>query len=75
MRRRTLIIKCNQCNKVLFRYAKIGKGHLIRCWKNRIFDSCLIEKQHQYYCPCGCFVGTDQQVWIKLKKQHISILK
>jgi hypothetical protein len=73
MRRKTLCIQCNTCGSILFRYIKIGKGHLIRCWKNRMIDNTLIQEKNEYYCPCGKLIGTDEKVWIKLKKQQISI--
>ena len=75
MRRKTLHIRCNSCGLVVFRYIKFGKGHLIHCWKNRIIDNLLIREKDKYYCPCGILVGIDEKVWIKLKKQQVSINK
>jgi len=31
-----LTIKCSKCKSKLFKYKKIGKGKVLRCWKNRI---------------------------------------
>ena len=31
-----LTIKCAKCKSKIFKYKKIGKGKVLRCWKNRI---------------------------------------
>ncbi|MGM0411027.1 MAG: hypothetical protein ACQEQF_09735 [Bacillota bacterium] len=31
-----LTIKCAKCKSKIFKYEKIGKGKVLRCWKNRI---------------------------------------
>lgn len=31
-----LTIKCAKCKSKLFKYKKIGKGKVLRCWKSKI---------------------------------------
>ena len=31
-----LTIKCAKCKSKLFKYKKIGKGRVLRCWKSKI---------------------------------------
>ncbi|MGM0445954.1 MAG: hypothetical protein ACQEQH_06055 [Bacillota bacterium] len=31
-----LTIKCAKCKAKLFKYKKIGKGKVLRCWKSKI---------------------------------------
>jgi DNA-directed RNA polymerase subunit RPC12/RpoP len=43
-----LTIKCAKCKSKLFKYKKIGKGKVLRCWKSkitRIYDAEVINKK------------------------------
>ncbi|MFO8077749.1 MAG: hypothetical protein R6U21_03805 [Thermoplasmatota archaeon] len=73
MRRKTLSIKCNQCNREIFSYVKIGKGHVWHCWKKRILKDNSVKEGKKVLCPCGNLIGRDERVWIKLKQHHVSI--
>ena len=35
---RTVKVVCNACDTVLYRYAKNGKGALVKCWEQRILE-------------------------------------
>jgi hypothetical protein len=56
-----LTVLCAACRKKLWRYDKIGKGHLVRCHKARITKWFAAEKRDsKVYCPCGKPVGVDK---------------
>jgi len=43
-----LTIKCAKCKSKLFKYKKIGKGKVLRCWKSkitRIYDAKVINNK------------------------------
>ncbi len=44
---KTINIYCNQCNFLLFKYRKGGKGALVKCFKERI-------NQDFTLLPCVC---------------------
>jgi len=68
-----LIIKCSKCKRKIYKYVKIGKGQLIRCWKNRIVeDNCIVEGKI-IKCACGNIIGTDEGNFIKIKSSAIII--
>jgi len=73
MRKKTLSIQCNTCGNEVFLYVKFGKGHLIRCWKNRIIKDNSIKDGKHVKCQCGNIIGIDNSVFIKIKKQYINI--
>jgi len=64
-----LIIKCLKCKRKIFRYIKIGKGKLWRCWKDRIVEDFSIHEEKNIKCICGNLIALDEEQWIKLK-QH-----
>jgi hypothetical protein len=64
-----LIIKCLRCKRKIFRYIKIGKGKLWRCWKDRIIEDFSIHDEKNIKFICGNQIGLDEEKWIKLK-QH-----
>jgi len=64
-----LTIKCAACKRKLWKYEKIGKGEVLRCYKSRI------EREYEYNivgdklaCTCGNLIGID-------KGQHIKMIK
>ena len=73
MRRKILTIECKNCGKEIIRYVKIGKGNLIRCWKNRIISKNYSLKDKKVICFCNEIIGIDEGLWIKLKKHHVRI--
>ena len=65
-----LTIKCSACKRKLWKYEKIGKGEVLRCYKERI------ERQYEYQrvddkiiCVCGNEIGIDKGKHIKMIKK------
>ncbi|MFC1564670.1 hypothetical protein ACFL6G_07015 [candidate division KSB1 bacterium] len=61
-----LVIKCSKCKKKIFRYNKIGKGRILRCWQDRIIENYAVKDGNDIYCKCGSRVGIDDGVKIKM---------
>lgn len=62
-----LTIKCAACKRKLWKYEKIGKGAVLRCYKDRMtrhyavqFDGVSVQ------CPCGKVIGVDEGAYIKM---------
>ncbi|MFO7814209.1 MAG: hypothetical protein R6V14_00455 [Halanaerobiales bacterium] len=54
-----LTIKCSKCKNKLFKYKKIGKGKVLRCWKSkitRIYDT-KVENGKLRCGKCGNIIG------------------
>lgn len=54
-----LTIKCSKCKNKLFKYKKIGKGKVLRCWKSkitRVYDT-TVEDKHLKCGNCGNIIG------------------
>jgi len=75
MRRRILTLTCANCGKEVIHYCKIGKGSLIRCWKNRIIKQDILQKDTTITCTCGNILGINKNLHIQIKKHHIHIQK
>ena len=73
MRRRTLSIQCAHCGKEVFSYVKFGKGHLIRCWKQRIIRDTSTDEDGNVFCSCGNMIGSDEGLFIKIKQHHVIV--
>jgi len=63
-----IIIKCAQCKRKIFKYKKIGKGRVLRCYKDRIARYYPIQDQQNVQCLCGQIIGIDEGKWIKMKQ-------
>lgn len=65
-----LTIKCAQCQAKLFKYHKIGRGKVLRCWKNRIKRLYQAEFQkNRLVCRgCGNEIGEIEDRSIKMKQ-------
>ncbi|WP_218915342.1 hypothetical protein [Hippea maritima] len=51
------------------RYRKIGKGRLLRCYKDRIKEDYTIKEGNKVFCPnCGNLFGIDYGAFIKVRK-------
>jgi DNA-directed RNA polymerase subunit RPC12/RpoP len=63
-----LIIKCAKCKTKIMKYEKIGKGKLIRCWKNkikRLYEAKVVDKK--LVCGnCGNIIGEIEGDYIKM---------
>lgn len=65
-----LTIRCGNCKTKLFKYVKLGKGHVLRCHKARI-DRLLqaARDENRLYCPkCGQTVGLDKGTYYSMVK-------
>ncbi|OQY44031.1 MAG: hypothetical protein B6242_13520 [Anaerolineaceae bacterium 4572_78] len=63
-----LTIKCAACKRKLWKYDKIGKGHILRCYKERIIKVYSYEKEgNKIKCLCGKPIGID-------KGKHINMI-
>ena len=63
---RVMVIRCNKCNKKIFKYLKVGKGRLLRCFKDRIREDHAVRKGQEVHCSCGNRVGRDEGDHIKI---------
>ncbi len=66
-----LVIKCSACKKKLWKYNKIGKGSVLRCYKNRIqkYYYEVIKEDEKIKCTCGKKIGIDKGSFIKMNKE------
>jgi hypothetical protein len=65
-----LTIKCAQCKTKLFKYQKLGKGHVLRCHKSRIARKYNFSLDgDRLVCPkCGETVGLDKGGYFGMNK-------
>ncbi len=61
-------ILCIKCRRKLFRYHKVGKGRILRMYKERIEDDFSVKNGREVLCPCGNVIGIDVGPWIKMKQ-------
>ncbi|MCD6411995.1 MAG: hypothetical protein J7L20_06200 [Thermoplasmata archaeon] len=67
MTARVLEVRCKSCDRIIFKYLKIGKGKLWHCWKGRIIEDYSVREGEIVKCACGRVIGKDEKKWIKLK--------
>jgi len=63
-----LTIRCAKCKAKIFKYKKIGKGRLLRCWKDRISEDFSQKDGNLIKCVCGTLIGIDEGLYIKMKQ-------
>jgi len=63
-----ITIKCKKCGRKIFKYKKIGKGRVLRCYKDRIVRIYPLKKKENIFCLCGKLIGIDEGKWIKMKQ-------
>jgi len=63
-----ITIKCAKCNRKIFKYLKVGKGRILRCYKSRIIKDYSIREKNEVRCHCGNLIGIDEEKWIKMKQ-------
>ena len=63
-----ITIKCAKCKRKIFKYLKIGKGRVLRCWKTRISKDYSIREGNIVKCPCGNVIGIENGKKIKMKQ-------
>ncbi len=63
-----VIVRCPKCGNKVFKYLKVGRGRLLRCWKNRIISDYSIHNGEEIRCSrCGNLIGIDEGEYIKMK--------
>jgi hypothetical protein len=65
-----LTIRCANCKAKLFKYVKLGKGHVLRCHKSRM-DKLLdvVQEGDRLLCSkCGNTVGLDKGTYFSMAK-------
>jgi hypothetical protein len=63
-----LTIKCAKCKSKVFRYQKLGKGRVLRCYKGRIKNDYSVRDGSKVLCKCGNLIGIDEQKWVKMRR-------
>lgn len=63
-----LTIKCAKCKSKVFRYQKLGKGRVLRCYKGRIKHDYSVRDGSRVLCKCGNIIGVDGQKWVKMRQ-------
>ena len=62
-----LTLKCAACKRKLWKYEKIGKGAVLRCYKDRITRHYEVHLDGaSVQCPCGKVIGVDEGAYIKM---------
>ena len=66
-----LVIKCAGCKNKLWKYDKIGKGEVLRCYKRRIikFYTKPNKEENKIKCSCGMEIGIDKGSLIKMNRK------
>lgn len=63
-----ITIRCAKCNRKVFKYLKIGKGRILRCYKSRVIKDYSIREKNEVKCHCGNLIGINEGEWIKMKQ-------
>jgi hypothetical protein len=66
-----LTVRCARCRKKLFKYLKIGKGRVLRCYKQRISHDGTMHSGQLVKCTCGNIIGKDAGTYIAVHQQAI----
>ena len=61
-----ITVKCAACKGKVFRYVKIGKGKVLRCYKDRIERDYSVMDGNIVKCICGNPIGVDEGRWIRM---------
>ena len=68
-----LTIRCAACKRKLWKYEKIGKGEVLRCYKSRVTREYGFEnKDGKVLCLCGKGIGIDKGSHIKMIKKSFT---
>ena len=67
-----LTIKCAECKKKIFKYKKIGKGRVLRCYTGRILKDYSARDGENVLCECGNLIGIDRGVFIEMKQSSFT---
>lgn len=62
-----LVVKCAACKRKLWKYDKIGQGHVLRCHKDRVMRLYGVKQEgDRVKCVCGKDIGIDKGNYIKM---------
>ncbi len=67
-----IVIRCAKCKEKLLKYRKIGKGKILRCYFERIFEDKTLKNDGKVYCKCGNFIGVLEKNYIKMKQRSFT---
>ena len=67
---RIIIIRCDKCKSKIFKYEKVGRGHILRCHKKQIIEDDAIYNNKKVFCQCGNEIGVDKGRYIKMNVVH-----
>ncbi len=67
-----LTIRCARCRKKLFKYEKIGKGRVLRCFKERISHVQFVSNSNSLICPCGEVIGEDKGEYYQMDQKQFT---
>ena len=63
-----ITIKCARCKRRLLRYAKMKRGRVLHCYKDRISKDWTVRVGDEVRCECGNVIGVDEGRWIKMRQ-------
>jgi hypothetical protein len=65
-----LVIKCAACKRKLWKYNKLGKGKVLKCYKERIqkYYYEAVKDHKVIKCACGKEIGIDKGSYIKMNQ-------
>jgi len=61
-------IRCAKCNRRIMKYKKVGKGKLLRCWKEKIKSDLTVREGDSVLCPCGNLIGIEEKLLIRMRQ-------
>ena len=67
---RIITIRCDKCKRKIFKYEKVGRGHILRCYKKRILEDYTVHEGSIIKCSCGNIIGVDRERFIKMNVVH-----
>ncbi len=67
-----LIIRCSKCKGKLFKYKKIGRGRVLKCFKDRIVKQNYLIRDGTVFCRCGNIIGSDMGDFIKMRQSSFT---
>jgi hypothetical protein len=62
-----LTIHCSKCRKKLFKYEKIGRGRVLKCFKDLISHNASNIEEDKLKCNCGNIIGLDKGTYFQMK--------
>ena len=64
-----LTIKCSACKSKIFKYKKVSKGRILKCYKERIMRDYSKHESDKIKCKmCGKVIGINKGNLIRMKQ-------